>query len=76
MATNVIWTNRVAELTGEYKGESIVEKVKGFVSSIVYAMGPFFGPASLDYLESDYRSSLTMKERANTDADMFGVHSN
>ena len=76
MATNVIWTNRLAELTGETKGESIVEKVKGFVSSIVYAMGPYFGPTSLDYLESDYRSSLTMKERSSTDADMFGVHTN
>ena len=40
MTTNVIWANRLAELTGETKGESIVEKLKGFVSSIAYAMGP------------------------------------
>ena len=76
MTTNVIWANRLAELTEETKGESIVEKLKGFVSSIAYAMGPYLGPGSMDYLESDYRSSLTVKDRTSTDADMFGVHTN
>ena len=44
-------------------GKGIWEKVVSFFGSVAHTLEPYFGPANLDYLESDYTSDLSVHER-------------
>ena len=72
MATQVIRQQTSIGMGVVEVGE-VWEDIASFFSSVAHVLEPYFGPARLDYLDKEYRDTLSVREKAITDADLFGL---
>lgn len=54
-------------------GGEVWTGVTSFFSSIAHVLEPYFGPARLDYLDKEYRETLSVRDKTLADADLLGL---